>query len=577
MAPDYIASSIANHKNTSTPGPDHRASLSSDYGNSTLPPAKWGKIINSTKVDFGIERGFYKARQQSTPIHETHRRMLSVDSIVSWLNQISNDEQPSAVTPSSNYAIKPQRQKRRLPTPSSENNYEMDIPQVTKHTKVMRISGTSGPHLRLLPKRDREDDDQDMDNDNGGSPPTASKSGTRFRSRSPRKRSSPSRASVASSSPSRKLDSLSLNANGCESRQLGMGDERHPKALRDILKRVNRASRWKGILNSSLRDEFSDLAEYGLDEDDGFSDQGSALPRSFVAEIMEHARKCHEKHHSEIVWNFEVHFRLLEKIFRVGEQPHLVDFTPCQSAPFTRTYLPPSAGSKLVDFCIYLNPLADSAEYETKANSLRTSLPMLCLNHTSYLGLKAEPISISIETKRSGDTEDNEVLQMGTWQAAQWNYLRDLLSQLGGEAHMQEALDELGLLPAIITNGHVWSFVATTQEYSKTVSVSAVFIQILWAKFGFGDTSSLAGVYAIATVMQYLRHWTETVYWEWFKKNIRHEIIQELRRVILVDLLLVISLETIFALSNKPANGRLYHPLAIKKSAGSSITLSLFR
>jgi hypothetical protein len=98
---------------------------------------------------------------------------------------------------------------------------------------------------------------------------------------------------------------------------------------------------------------------------------------------------------------------------------------------------------------------------------------MLCLNHTSYLGLKAEPISISIETKRSGDIEDNEVLQMGTWQAAQWNYLRDLLSQVGGEAHMQEALDELGLLPAIITNGHIWSFVATTQEDSKTVSVSA--------------------------------------------------------------------------------------------------------
>lgn len=62
---------------------------------------------------------------------------------------------------------------------------------------------------------------------------------------------------------------------------------------------------------------------------------------------------------------------------------------------------------------------------------------------------------------------------MGTWQAAQWNYLRDLLSQVGGEAHMQEALDELGLLPAIITNGHIWSFVATTQEGSNTVSVSA--------------------------------------------------------------------------------------------------------
>jgi hypothetical protein len=38
---------------------------------------------------------------------------------------------------------------------------------------------------------------------------------------------------------------------------------------------------------------------------------------------------------------------------------------------------------------------------------------------------------------------------------------------------MQEALDELGLLPAIITNGYIWSFVAITQEDSKIVSVSA--------------------------------------------------------------------------------------------------------
>ncbi|EXL63818.1 hypothetical protein FOPG_19910 [Fusarium oxysporum f. sp. conglutinans race 2 54008] len=136
---------------------------------------------------------------------------------------------------------------------------------------------------------------------------------------------------------------------------------------------------------------------------------------------------------------------------------------------------------------------------------------MQCLNHTSYLGLAARPISASIETKRTGDDEDNAALQIGTWQAAQWNYLESLLIRIGGEEHAETALTDLGLLPAIITHGHQWSFAATTREGGKIV---------LWRQFIFGRTSSIAGIYAIATVVEYLRHWTETAYWEWFKRNI---------------------------------------------------------
>lgn len=144
------------------------------------------------------------------------------------------------------------------------------------------------------------------------------------------------------------------------------------------------------------------------------------------------------------------------------------------SASIIKEYLPTTTGSKLVDFCIYVNPGADrnkEKDYGTRTNDLSRILPMQCLNHTSYLGLATRPISASIETKRTGDDEDNAALQIGTWQAAQWNYLESLLIRIGGEDHAETALTELGLLPAIITHGHQWSFAATTREGGKTVGV----------------------------------------------------------------------------------------------------------
>lgn len=499
---------------------------------------------------------------------------------MAWLNGIDDDAQPAfeqSTVRSLKRATKHQDRKQRLPSPPSEDHAQYplisqtDNPGTPKCPRVAPVTNTTDSQLVLSPKRGREENDHDSDQEEeGGYTPRASESsvGNRSRSARSRKKVSPSRVSIStSSSPSRRLDSLSLDTDGIITRQLGFGDKRQPVVLKQMLSKVLKWSKWKGILGSSMRQVFGhDLSEHGLDEDDAYSkepdDYGSTLPPNVVDEILDHARQCFEKSHSEMVWNFEVHHRLLEKVFRVGERPHLVDViswyddelslytltsnantSTSHSATSTKEYLPTAAGSKLVDFCIHVNPEADvksGGKYADRTNELRRSLPMLCMNHTSYLGLKAEPISISLETKKSGDDEENATLQIGTWQAAQWNYLKYLLVRAGGEAHAETALDELGILPAIITQGHQWSFAATTREKGKTVSIpplsinrlgyqsSGIFFfftctdsqQILWAKFPFGDTTSLAGVYTIATVVQYLRHWTATVYWEWFKRNI---------------------------------------------------------
>lgn len=126
---------------------------------------------------------------------------------------------------------------------------------------------------------------------------------------------------------------------------------------------------------------------------------------------------------------------------------------------------------------------------------------------------------------------DNAALQIGVWHSAQWNCLRHLLRTIWTPAEAEAALNELGVLPAIITQGHEWSFAATTLEEKKTVwiiSVSSLCAsdilttnyQVLWLKMLLGGTNSPTGIYAIATVLEYLRWWTEEVYWTWFKKYI---------------------------------------------------------
>lgn len=188
-------------------------------------------------------------------------RMLSSRSILAWLNGIHNDAQPaseSVAAPSLKHAIKHHDRKRRLPSPPSEDHIQysppsqMDNPGTPKRPRVAPITNTTDPQLRLSPKRGREEDHHDSDQEVEGSyTPRASDSGASNRSRPTRsrKKASSGRVSIStSSSPSRRLDSLSLDTDGIVTRQLGIGDKRHPVVLKQMLSKVLKWSKWKGIL-----------------------------------------------------------------------------------------------------------------------------------------------------------------------------------------------------------------------------------------------------------------------------------------------------------------------------------------
>lgn len=146
-------------------------------------------------------------------------------------------------------------------------------------------------------------------------------------------------------------------------------------------------------------------------------------------------------------------------------------------------YLPSRASSKNVDFCVYIDPAQASQQgVETAVRHLRRCLPEGSINHTDIPALQGRPIAVSIVTKLcTGHFENEAVLQIGTWQAAQWNMLSYLISlqQSPGEEHQDEdvlppVLASLPFLPAIIIHDHDWYLAATSREGRKTVSKTEV-------------------------------------------------------------------------------------------------------
>ncbi|KAK3363865.1 hypothetical protein B0T25DRAFT_597392 [Lasiosphaeria hispida] len=148
---------------------------------------------------------------------------------------------------------------------------------------------------------------------------------------------------------------------------------------------------------------------------------------------------------------------------------------------------------------------------------LRSATPYCSINQTDYSPFCNRPIVVSV------------------WQMAQWRALRFLCGiaideeeqeqdlatdhedapedqdqKLRGEK-VQDMLDEVDFLPAIIVQGHDWWFVASTMEGSKT---------ILWTKKMLGSTDEARGIYQIVCTLQYLAAWSRYVYWPWFARRI---------------------------------------------------------
>ncbi|KAH7146193.1 hypothetical protein EDB81DRAFT_485609 [Dactylonectria macrodidyma] len=157
--------------------------------------------------------------------------------------------------------------------------------------------------------------------------------------------------------------------------------------------------------------------------------EGSRLTPESV-NIGSEARRCFEMDLDEPVWNVGVHQPLLKKLFRARED-RLINFSLwtnallSTTAPIIKEYLPIPAPDKRIDFCLYIDSRHDPDHRSAaKAETRRQELPQTSINHTSYSALSSCPITVSLETNRSGNDFEGAVSQMAMWQAAHWKMLR---------------------------------------------------------------------------------------------------------------------------------------------------------
>lgn len=135
------------------------------------------------------------------------------------------------------------------------------------------------------------------------------------------------------------------------------------------------------------------------------------------------------------------------------------------TADILPTYRINNIPGRKIDYVLHIDPDKDQDQPITREATwaLCRSLPDNTINHTSFAPLRHQPISVSIETKRSGEHEQKAKLQMGIWQSAQWR----LLSHLA-----KDGLAQLPFIPGIVIQGHEWKLVATSYHNGKTVSNS---------------------------------------------------------------------------------------------------------
>ncbi|RFU73757.1 methyltransferase type 11 [Trichoderma arundinaceum] len=427
------------------------------------------------------------------------------EDIIHWQSQLD-------VTPSQALTTIPDPQAK----PIINNQHQpLSPPKSRKRPQTMASS-------RSTPKRQRTNQGATPDGETprAGSrrreppPHIRSASPTTFLPPSSESQSTQSRRS-SRSSPSKTIAALELNPEGIDTRVLSLTNLSLPPALLKLAIELENCSNGVGVISSCLQDEIKEQSKtdsefqiflhFMYDLPLNRDKLGPTPSIDDVTRLVQEAAECQASMQSETGWNMMVHWPLLSMaIYGPRKQHQLVGLAPCTVAKIIKEYLPTSSQAKMVDFCMYLVP--EMEEVATNATkNLREILPYNVINHTEFLPFRNRPIAVSIETKKRGGTQPATAeLQLGTWQAAQWKFLEHLVCLSSG------SFDGLPFLPAVVVQGHDWSFVATTRENKKTV---------LWLEKGFGSTTSSLGVYKTVWGLQRLAQWAREEYWPWFKRN----------------------------------------------------------
>ncbi|KAH7019846.1 hypothetical protein EDB80DRAFT_771658 [Ilyonectria destructans] len=328
------------------------------------------------------------------------------------------------------------------------------------------------------------------------------------------------------SSPTKGLASLRIE-HIIDHRSFG-GQEAPPPALKEIVRHIKQNAFGMGIFSPSdieairattnpIFDELLDTPHL-VDLTTNREKLGKLPDIDTILNIWEEAQDCELEGHSKASWNCAVHYPLLHAALRLAKvnQPDVQKQVQIKafnvmaaqvSRPYA-TYTAHASHNKHIDFCISIkpekrSPLSD-ALYRVAQQSAHLSV-----NHTDYTPLINSPISLSIETKRTGEDWQAALQQMSTWMAGHWKRLRELAQESGAEG--------LEFLPGIIIQGHDWMFIAATQGRVLDGNDRET---IIWSKIPIGSTDGIQGICQIITVLQRLATWSAQTHWPWFQRTV---------------------------------------------------------
>ncbi|OCL09823.1 hypothetical protein AOQ84DRAFT_220341 [Glonium stellatum] len=327
-----------------------------------------------------------------------------------------------------------------------------------------------------------------------------------------------SQASHRGRSTVKKLSHMRLNLEPIVPKNFSDTNEFMPPELEEMLRKMVRISNGNGVLAKSslgdIRSKDDDRAFIGI-EDNAFEQKdermklGPTPSAACVSKVLRIASKCKRRDHCEASWNSAVHAVILD--MALDDIGYDVDFLNCTAAQISPKSLLPSTKSghnvesKMIDFAIHLEPEAVFADVMRKLTVTRPT-PLISLNQTHHPSLRYTPISVSIETKLTGQDWTKAEVQVGIWVAAQFKKLEEDSAALGGEALAPP------FLPIIIVQGHSWNFLAATRGPGPQTNI--------WSNVTVGSTESALGVYKIVAALQLLAQWSDTVYRGWLYANV---------------------------------------------------------
>ncbi|KAF2964938.1 hypothetical protein GQX73_g8623 [Xylaria multiplex] len=345
------------------------------------------------------------------------------------------------------------------------------------------------------------------------------------------------------SSPSKRMLQLEISTyNPLSVVQMNKRDPRMPRPLKTMLVQLSTFQRGIEVVPKQLaldiqarqRSLEDNVVHAQPDSEDAeFDDFGPAvfcpdddapfwhpIKLDAIFEILSANQLCTNDLHPESSWNMLVHWPIFKlALGTVGTDIPVPPTTapprttsvrascvPCTTARITGQ----SRGSKMVDFCIALQP--DSSDL-TSIRELRRRTNGSTANHTDFYPLRDKPIVISAESKKLGEGLLEASVQVGVWQSAQWSLLNSQSQSVSkrSDGKGKGNTSDLPFLPALFIQGSQWSFAATTKQDDQT---------LLWSQQSIGTSDTALGMFQIIRTLRYLAEWSATVYWPWYELEI---------------------------------------------------------